>query len=122
MDNGEGEDVVKCFASSGVVFPAVILIAFSLPTDAEDLGRLFFSADQRQNLNQKRSQVAVETTRVPSPKVKRDTIANQAATAVVPIPPQRITGRVTRSSGNNTVWVNQTPNYVRYSSRNPSKE
>jgi hypothetical protein len=122
MDNGEGEGVVKCFDISGVFVPALILVAFALPADADDLGRLFFSADQRQNLNQKRSQVAVEPTHVPSPKVKLDTIANQAATAAVPIPPQRITGRVTRSSGNNTVWINQTPSYVRFSSRNPSKE
>jgi hypothetical protein len=113
---------VKSFALRSVIAQTLILIAYASSAGADDLGRLFFDSDQRRNLDQNRLNVAAEPARVPAAKVSPDKDKNQAAIASVPIPPQRITGRVTRSSGNNTVWVNQTPSYVRYSSRRLSKE
>ena len=113
---------MKRFAIRCVIVRALILAAFASSAGANEIGRLFFSPDQRQNLNQKRSNVTVPPARVPTAKVSPDTVTDPVSTASVPIPPQRITGRVTRSSGNNTVWINQTPNYARYSSKYLSKE
>lgn len=89
----------------------VILSGFAPQTSAEDLGRLFFSADERRILNQKRSAPSQETSREAVPKP----VANLEPAESVQLAPPKITGRVVRSSGNNTVWVNETPNYLRKS-------
>src|SRR4051812_25215125 len=57
---------------------------------AEELGRLFFTPDQRTNLDQRRK------ARVPDKPT--------AATVVAPI--TRVDGYVQRSAGPSTVWIN----------------
>ena len=85
-------------------------VGISTATAAE-LGRLFFSAQERQLLNQKRA--------LPAPDLARESLAKQERSASpelmesVPLPPPKVTGRVTRSSGNDTVWINHHPQYKR---------
>ena len=90
----------------------LILLATRIPAaQTEELGRLFFSAQERQLLNQKRA--------LPAPDLARESLAKQELAASpeltesVPLPPPKVTGRVTRSSGNDTVWINHHPQYKR---------
>ena len=85
-----------------LAFPSVI---------AEELGRLFFSAVERQVLNQKRSLPAPDKTAGSLPIQKP--AASFDSMESVPLPAPKVTGQVTRSSGNNTVWVNHHPQYKR---------
>ena len=85
-----------------LAFPSVI---------AEELGRLFFSAEERQVLNQKRSLPAPDKTDGSLPTQKP--AASFDSMESVPLPPPKVTGRVTRSSGNDTVWINHQPQYKR---------
>ena len=90
----------------------LIVLATQVPgVQAEELGRLFFNAQERQLLNQKRA--------LPAPDVAREALSKKELAAVdeptesVPLPPPKVTGRVTRSSGNDTVWINHQPQYKR---------
>ena len=94
-----------------LVFPSVI---------AEELGRLFFSAEERQVLNQKRSLPAPDLAR--EALSKQELVASDEPTESVRLPPPKVTGRVTRSSGNDTVWINHSPNYVPTTRRRPPRD
>jgi hypothetical protein len=75
------------------VFPAlagVALMALAGTLGAQELGRLFFTPDQRQALDARRK------ARVP----------DKPAAAAVAAPTLRLDGYVQRSSGRSTVWVN----------------
>ena len=85
-----------------LAFPSVI---------AEELGRLFFSAEERQVLNQKRSLPAPDKTDGSLPTQKP--AASFDSMESVPLSAPKVTGRVTRSSGNDTVWINHQPQYKR---------
>ena len=90
----------------------LILLATRIPAaQAEELGRLFFSADERRVLNQKRALPAPDLAREALPK--QELAAGDEPTESVPLPPPKVTGRVTRSSGNDTVWMNHHPQYKR---------
>ena len=71
-------------------FFLVMLIA-APAAQAQELGRLFFTPDQRANLDQRRK------ARVPD---------KPAAAAVVASPVTRVDGFVQRSAGPSTVWIN----------------
>ncbi len=69
---------------------AAALAAFSMPSLSQDLGRLFFTPDQRATLDARRK------ARVP----------DKPAAVVVASPTTRLDGYVQRSGGPSTVWVN----------------
>jgi hypothetical protein len=89
------------------------LTAVSVSAHAQELGRLFFTAQERQALDDKRkagvnkNAAATQTaaTALPAESVP----VPEAESVIVPEPV--ITGFVVRSSGKNTVWVNQQPAY-----------
>ena len=90
----------------------LILLATRIPAaEAEELGRLFFSAEERWVLNQKRALPAPDLAR--EALLKQDLAASFDSMESVPLPPPKVTGRVTRSSGNDTVWMNHQPQYKR---------
>lgn len=68
-------------------------ILLSPPAAANDLGRLFFTPEQRGTLDARRK------ARIP----------DKPATVVVESPVTRVNGFVARGSGNSTVWVNGEP-------------
>ncbi len=69
----------------------VIGVAFSTAVSAQELGRLFFTPEQRAALDARRK------ARVPD---------KPAATPAVVSPTTRLDGYVRRSDGRSTVWVN----------------
>jgi hypothetical protein len=69
----------------------VALASAALPCAAQELGRLFFTPEQRSALDARRK------ARVPD---------RPAAAAAVAAPTVRLDGYVKRSSGRSTVWVN----------------
>ena len=92
----------------GIVVPASDL-------RAEELGRLFFDAKQRMTLDEKRKTETVKgsTAQLITWKPELDGALPDAEVQSVPLPEPRITGKVIRSSGNNTVWINHYPQYKR---------
>ena len=101
------------FTIGKIIAPALILSSLTAVVSADELGRLFFSEKERQTLNQERSNPARVASRDADPKVQSDASANLEPSESVPLPPRTITGRVLRSSGNNTDWVNHFPQYKR---------
>ena len=73
-----------------LAFLLVMLIA-APAAQSQEVGRLFFTPDQRANLDQRRK------ARVPD---------KPAAAAAVAAPVTRVDGYVTRSAGPSTVWIN----------------
>jgi len=70
---------------------------------AEDLGRLFFTPQQRQDLDRRRN-------------------ANiQEAAAIVQESTLTLEGRVSRSSGKTTTWINRVPQHDTYRGPDPAK-
>jgi hypothetical protein len=89
-----------------------LLCVLVVSGSAEELGRLFFTPQERQALNAKRelgakpAVVAAVPGEGPGPV---EDAREEPESVIVPEP--SVTGFVIRSSGNNTVWVNQRPNY-----------
>lgn len=75
------------------VLIALGALATTTPALAQEIGRLFFTPDQREALDARRK------ARIP----------DRPAAAVVESPTTRLDGRVVRSNGKSTVWVNGTP-------------
>jgi hypothetical protein len=71
----------------------LFLVAAPAPASAQELGRLFFTPEQRAALDARRK------ARLP----------DKPAVAVAPSPTARIDGVVRRSDGPTTVWVNGQP-------------
>ena len=69
----------------------IVLLLPAAPAQAQELGRLFFTPEQRANLDARRK------ARVPD---------KPAAAAVVASPVTRVDGYVKRSAGPTTVWIN----------------
>lgn len=63
---------------------------------SDELGRLFFTPEQRQQLDQRRA----------NPIDERPAVAAQSEESLV-----TVNGRVTRSSGKTTTWLNGVPQY-----------
>ena len=70
---------------------------------AEDLGRLFFTPQQRQDLDRRRAANVQET----APALQESTLTLQ--------------GQVSRSSGKTTTWVNALPQHDAYGSSDPAR-
>lgn len=73
--------------------PLVLLAALAAPAaaPADDVGRLFFTPQQRQELDRRRNT---------NEKESSDTVVERSVT---------VNGQVTRSSGRSTTWVNGVP-------------
>ncbi len=79
-------------------------IALPVPVAADDLGRLFFTPQEREALDRRRaSKVAVETD---APVVESLVTVN---------------GQVTRSSGKTTTWINGVAHDDTYRGRDPTR-
>jgi len=70
---------------------------------AEDLGRLFLTPQQRQDLDRRRAANIQETAAV----IQESTLTLQ--------------GQVSRSSGKTTTWVNRVPQHDTYSNSDPTR-
>lgn len=84
---------------------AALLLAATAPAWAADpqLGRLFYTPQQRAELDVRRSSNTVEN----------DVVVVESLVTV--------NGRVSRSSGKTTTWINGVPQYDTYSGRDPSQ-
>ena len=69
---------------------------------AQDLGRIFFTPQQRQDLDRRRN-------------------SNVAETEVVVESLVTVNGHVVRSSGKTTTWINGVPQYDTYRGRTPDR-
>jgi hypothetical protein len=76
-----------------LVLSLLAAFAYSAPSFGEDLGRLFFTPEQRGALDARRK------ARIP----------DKPATVVVESPVTRVDGVVSRKSGKSTTWVNGEP-------------
>jgi hypothetical protein len=63
---------------------------YALPASAQELGRLFFTPQQRQDMDRRRS-------------------SNAQSVVVTPEDLVTVNGRVSRSSGKTTTWINGSP-------------
>lgn len=80
-----------CTAAVAAALAAPIVLAVSPPASGQDLGRLFFTPEQRQMLDRQRQ---FRSTEIPQEvQIPED-------------PTLTINGVVTRSSGRRTVWIN----------------
>lgn len=95
---------------------AVLLAVATERTLGDELGRLFFDVKQRVALDEKRKKQNTKgiTTSIASGDIEASN--EELETQSVPLPTPRITGKVVRSSGNNTVWINQYPHYKKSAS------
>jgi hypothetical protein len=73
------------------------------PAAADELGRLFFTPQQRQELDRRRASNVQE---------KEEVVVESSVT---------VNGHVVRSSGKTTTWVNGVPQYDTYSGRDPAR-
>jgi hypothetical protein len=71
---------------------------------ADELGRLFFTPQERQDLDRRRQSNIRER--------ESDPVVESSVT---------VNGHVARSSGKTTTWVNGVPQYDSYSSRDPAR-
>lgn len=98
-----------------VLLWAEMLLCGASALNAEELGRLFFSSAERKAMNENpvsaapKSVVAVTQKENPAPEPK----ASAEVSKSVRLPALKVTGKVIRSSGNNTIWVNHSPQYKR---------
>src|SRR4051794_2256461 len=76
---------------TAILLVGAALTAVAVPCAAQELGRLFFTPEQRSALDARRK------ARVP----------DRPAAAVVASPTMRLDGYVKRSGGKSTVWVNR---------------
>ena len=118
MDIGEGKIIVKRWSQIGVFIASFAGFSVALTAQAEELARLFFGTQERQVLNQKRLASAKSHASIERKNAKVEEQVSES----MPVPAPKITGRVIRSSGNNTVWVNRSPNYVRRQSPNHNSD
>jgi hypothetical protein len=122
MDYREREIVVIRRVIAYALLSGEMVLMGMAPLNAAELGRLFFSAAERKAMNEKRA--------LPPPKpiatvakkesVESDVKESAEAGESVRLPNPKMTGKVIRSSGNNTIWLNQYPQYKRANNRTNS--
>ena len=83
---------------------ALTLSCLAAPAAAEELGRLFFTPQQRQDLDRRRATNRVEEE---SPQIKEG--------------PLTLEGHVQRSSGKSATWINGVPQYDSHAGRDPAR-
>ncbi len=81
---------------------AAVLLAAAPWGRAEEIGRVFFTPQQRQDLDRRR-----DTNVVDSPTTVESDVT--------------VSGHVTRSSGKTTTWINGVPQYDTYRGRAPDR-
>ena len=87
------------------VLLALTLVCLAVPAAAaaEELGRLFLTPQQRQDLDRRRASNRAEEE---APQIKEG--------------PLRLDGHVQRSSGKTTTWINGVPQYDNPAGRDPA--
>jgi hypothetical protein len=90
----------RTLLAAGLVAVANLLPA--APAAADELGRLFFTPQQRQELDRRRASNIQE----------KEVVIESSVT---------VNGHVARSSGKTTTWVNGVPQYDTHSSRDPAR-
>jgi len=83
---------------------ALMLLCLAAPAAAEELGRLFFTPQQRQDLDRRRATNRAEEE---APQIREG--------------PLTLEGHVQRSSGRTTTWINGVPQYDSHASRDPAR-
>ena len=122
MDYGERETVVISGTKFCVWLWIGMIVFGATALHAEEFGRLFFNAAERKAMNEKRASpkpkpiASVPKKEGVEPEVKTSAEVRESVRLLEP----KITGKVIRSSGNNTIWVNHAPNYLPNSPRRPS--
>jgi len=91
----------RALLAAGLVAGASLLPA--APAAADELGRLFYTPQQRQDLDRRRASNVQE---------KEAVVIESSVT---------VNGQVARSSGKTTTWVNGVPQYDTYSGRDPAR-
>jgi hypothetical protein len=91
---------VRALCAAALVAGATLVT--SPPASADELGRLFYTPQQRQDLDRRRASNVQEKEVV----IESSVIVN---------------GHVARSSGKTTTWVNGVPQYDTYSGRDPAR-
>jgi hypothetical protein len=81
-----------------------MLLCLAAPAAAEELGRLFFTPQQRQDLDRRRATNRAEEE---APQIKEG--------------PLTLEGHVQRSSGKTAVWINGVPQYDSPAGRDPAR-
>jgi hypothetical protein len=81
-----------------------MLLCLTAPAAAEELGRLFFTPQQRQDLDRRRATNRAEEE---APQIREG--------------PLTLEGHVQRSSGRTTTWINGVPQYDSHASRDPAR-
>ena len=94
---------------------AAVLAGTGLPAGSAGLGRLFFTPEERRAMDAARIRGA-RSTGADKSGPAQDGAGGGMSTArtepaIVDLPPPIVTGYVHRSSGNDTLWVNQKPQY-----------
>jgi hypothetical protein len=101
---GRGIYVLYAFKSRFFAALALTLLCLAAPAGAEELGRLFFTPQQRQDLDRRRATNRAEEE---APQVKEGPLA--------------LEGHVQRSGGRTTTWINGAPQYDSHTSRDPAR-
>jgi hypothetical protein len=86
----------------GLLVAALLLATSAAPAAATDVGRLFYTPQQRAELDHKRATNAVEA----------EVVVERLVT---------VNGRVSRSSGKTTTWINGVPQYDTYTGGDPAR-
>jgi hypothetical protein len=98
----KSEIIAKTARRYGMLVAALLLATAAAPAAAADLGRLFYTPQQRDELDRKRATNAIEA----------EVVVERLVT---------VNGRVSRSSGKTTTWLNGVPQYDTYRGRDPSR-
>lgn len=92
---------VRSVQRCAMLVAALLLAAPSARAADTSLGRLFYTPQQRAELDRKRATNAVET----------EVVVESLVT---------VNGRVSRSSGKTTTWINGVPQYDTYAGKDPA--
>ncbi len=99
----KSETVTKNARRHAMLAAALLLAIVAPPVASADLGRLFYSPQQRAELDRRRATNTVEAEQV---------VVESLVT---------VNGRVSRSSGKTTTWINGVPQYDTYAGRDAAR-
>ena len=102
--HSEGNGRGICFFYSLTLM--LLCLATPAAPAAEQLGRLFLTPQQRQDLDSRRATNRAEE-EAPAPQIKKG--------------PLTLEGHVQRSSGRTTTWINGAPQYDSHAGRDPAR-
>jgi len=96
-----GDRPIRVFGACVLAFACIAIPALA---PAQELGRLFLTPEQRQDLERRRATNRAEEE---APQIREG--------------PLTVNGHIERSSGKTATWVNGVPQYDKLSSRDPAK-